>query len=79
VPQQQQTLYRMIPTLPRFRSTYEAKRLLQALRGLDIIGTDLVEVSPPFDSAGITALAGAQMMFEMLCLATESFAKRSKT
>jgi guanidinopropionase len=49
------------------------------LRGLDIIGTDLVEVSPPFDSAGITALAGAQMMFEMLCLATESFAKRSKT
>jgi guanidinopropionase len=60
-------------------TTYEAKRLLQGLRGLDIIGADLVEVSPPFDSAGITALAGAQMMFEMLCLATESFAKRSKT
>ena len=59
-------------------STYEAKRLLQGLRGLDIIGADLVEVSPPFDSAGITALAGAQMMFEMLCLAAESFAKRSK-
>ena len=59
-------------------TTYEAKRLLQGLRGLDIIGADLVEVSPPFDSAGITALAGAQLMFEMLCLATEAFAKRSK-
>jgi hypothetical protein len=46
-------------------TTYEAKRLLQGLRGFNVIGADLVEVSPPFDSAGITALAGAQMMFEM--------------
>jgi guanidinopropionase len=59
-------------------STYEAKRLLQGLRGLDIVGCDIVEVSPPFDSAGITALAGAQLMYEMLCLAAESFAKRTK-
>ena len=59
-------------------TSYEAKRLLQGLRGLDIVGADLVEVSPPFDSAGITALAGAQMMFEMLCLVTESFARRAK-
>jgi len=49
-------------------TSYEAKRLLQGLRGLNIIGADLVEVSPPFDSAGITALAGAQLMFELLCL-----------
>lgn len=53
-------------------TSYEAKRLLQGLRGLDIVGADLVEVSPPFDSAGITALAGAQMMFELLCLAAEN-------
>jgi agmatinase len=59
-------------------TSYEAKRLLQGLRGLDIIGADLVEVSPPFDSAGITALAGAQLMFEMLCLAAETFAARAK-
>ena len=58
-------------------TTYEAKRLMQGLRGLDVIGGDLVEVSPPFDSAGITALAGAQLMFEILCLAAESFAARS--
>ena len=59
-------------------TTSEAKRLLHGLRGLDIIGADVVEVSPPFDSAGITALAGAQLMFEILCLAAEAFAKRPK-
>ena len=40
-------------------TSYEAKRLLQGLRGLDIVGCDIVEVSPPFDWSGITALAGA--------------------
>jgi guanidinopropionase len=59
-------------------TSYEAKRLLQGLRGLDIVGCDIVEVSPPFDWSGITALAGAQMMYEMLCLTAEAFAKRSK-
>jgi guanidinopropionase len=57
-------------------TSYEAKRLLQGLRGLDIIGGDVVEISPPFDSAGITALAGAQVLFEILCLAAEAFARR---
>lgn len=59
-------------------TSYEAKRLLQGLRSLDFIGGDLVEVSPPFDSAGITALAGAQMLFEILCLNAEARAKRAK-
>jgi guanidinopropionase len=59
-------------------TSYEAKRLLQGFRGVDIIGGDVVEVSPPFDAAGITALAGAQLMFEILCLAAEAFARRPK-
>jgi guanidinopropionase len=59
-------------------TTYEAKRLLQGFRGLDIIGGDVVEVSPPFDSAGITALAGAQMLFEILCLSAEAFTLRAE-
>jgi guanidinopropionase len=59
-------------------TSYEAKRLLQGLRGTDIVGADVVEVSPPFDTGGITALAGAQLMFEMLCLAAEAFAQRAK-
>jgi agmatinase len=57
-------------------TSYEAKRLLHGLRGLDIVGADLVEVSPPFDSAGITALAGAQLMFELLCLVAENVKAR---
>jgi arginase family enzyme len=59
-------------------TSYEAKRLLQGLRGLDIIGGDVVEVSPPFDAAGLTALAGAQILFEILCLSAEAFARRKE-
>jgi arginase family enzyme len=59
-------------------TSYEAKRLLQGLHGTDIVGADVVEVSPPFDTGGVTALAGAQLIFEMLCLAAESFARRAK-
>lgn len=59
-------------------TSYEGMKLLHGLRGLDIVGGDVVEVSPPWDTGGITALAGAQMMFEILCLAAEAFAKRGK-
>ncbi len=50
----------------------EAIRLLRALRGLDIIGGDLVEVAPPFDTGTITACNGASILFEMLCLLAEA-------
>lgn len=53
-------------------STFEALQTLRGLRGLNIIGGDLVEVSPPYDTVGITALAGATIMFEILCLAADS-------
>jgi guanidinopropionase len=48
-------------------STREAQRMLRALAGANIIGADVVEVSPPFDPSGLTALTGATMMFELLC------------
>jgi guanidinopropionase len=54
----------------------EALRLLRALRGLDFIGGDLMEVSPPFDVGGITAFNGASILFEILCLLAEARAKR---
>src|SRR5262249_57198628 len=38
-------------------TSYEAKRLLQGLRGLDVVGGDVVEGSPPYDVAGIPAPA----------------------
>lgn len=50
----------------------EAMRILQGLGGLEIAGGDVVEVSPPYDSAGVTALVGAQILFEILCVAAQS-------
>ncbi len=46
----------------------EAQRLLYGLRGLNLIGGDVVEVAPPYDQTGNTALVGATMMFEIICL-----------
>jgi guanidinopropionase len=53
-------------------TTREAQRLLGGLRGLNLIGGDVVEVSPPFDPSGNTALVGATLMYEILCLLAES-------
>jgi agmatinase len=47
-------------------STHDALRLVRGLAGLDIVGMDVVEVSPPYDSAEITALAGASVAQELL-------------
>ena len=52
-------------------TTIEAQKLLRGLRGLNLIGGDVVEVSPPFDQSGNTALVGATIMFEILCLLAE--------
>ena len=49
-------------------TTLEAQRLLRGLRGLNLIGGDVVEVAPPYDQSGNTALVGATMMFEIICL-----------
>lgn len=49
-------------------STREAQQLVRLLDGLQIVGADVVEVAPPFDVSGITALAGATILFELLCV-----------
>ena len=54
----------------------QAQGLLRGLRGLDLIGGDVVEVSPPFDPSGITALAGVTMMFEILCVLADAVVQR---
>jgi guanidinopropionase len=54
----------------------EVNRLLRGLRNLDLVGADVVEVSPPFDPSGATALAAANIAFEILCLLAEAVAKR---
>ena len=53
-------------------TTVDALRLLRGLRGLNLVGGDVVEVAPPFDQTGNTALVGATLMFEILCLLAES-------
>ncbi len=57
-------------------TTREAQALLRGLRGLNLIGGDVVEVAPPFDAAGNTALVGATIMYEILCLLAEAVASR---
>ncbi|MGV6872167.1 agmatinase [Pseudochelatococcus sp. B33] len=49
-------------------TTREAQAMVRSLAGLDIIGADLVEVSPPLDPSGVTALTGATLLFELLCV-----------
>lgn len=49
-------------------TTREAQEMLRLLDGVNIVGADVVEVAPPFDIGGLTALVGATMMFELLCV-----------
>ena len=49
-------------------TTAQAMQLIRALRGLNVVGCDLVEVSPPYDPSGNTALVGANLLFELLCI-----------
>ena len=58
-------------------TTREAQAMLRLLRGLAIVGADVVEVSPPFDLGGMTALAGATVMFELLCVMADGRAQAS--
>lgn len=53
-------------------TTLEAQQLLRGLRGLNLIGGDVVEVAPPYDPSGNTALVGASIMFEILCLVADA-------
>jgi guanidinopropionase len=49
-------------------STREAQQMIRLLDGVAIVAADVVEVAPPFDVGGITALAGATVAFELLCV-----------
>lgn len=42
--------------------------IVRGLQGLNVVGADLVEVSPPYDPSGNTALLGANMLYELLCI-----------
>ena len=47
---------------------WQALEIIRGCRGLNLVGADLVEVSPPYDLSGNTALIGANLLYEMLCV-----------
>lgn len=49
-------------------TTIQALEIIRGMAGLSIVGADLVEVSPPYDQAGGTALIAANLLYEMLCV-----------
>jgi guanidinobutyrase len=49
-------------------TTPQALELIRSLKGLNIVGCDLVEVSPPYDTSGNTALTAANLLYEMMCV-----------
>lgn len=48
--------------------SWQAAAMLRDLAGINMIGGDIVEVSPPYDTTGATAIAGAHVAYELICL-----------
>jgi guanidinopropionase len=57
-------------------TTIQAQTLIRGLAGVNFIGGDLVEISPPFDQTGNTALVGATLLYEMACVIAPAVAVR---
>jgi len=49
-------------------SSFQILELVRTLVGQNIVGADLVEVSPPYDTGEITSLLAANLLYEMLCV-----------
>lgn len=49
-------------------ASWQAAACLRDLAGINLVGGDVVEVSPPYDPTGITAIAGAHVAYELICL-----------
>ncbi|MFT4041176.1 MAG: arginase family protein, partial [Thermomicrobiales bacterium] len=54
--------------VPGGLTSYQAQEILRNLAGVNVVGMDVVEVSPPFDHAEITALAGATVANDLIAL-----------
>ena len=49
-------------------TVHQGLEIVRGCRGLDLVGADLVEVAPAYDSSGNTSLVAANLLFEMLCV-----------
>lgn len=54
-------------------TSHQGLEIVRGTHGLNIIGADLVEVSPPYDTSGNTAVLGANILYEMLCAHASRF------
>ena len=54
--------------VPGGLTTYEVQQILRGLKIHNIVGADIVEISPPYDHSDITAMAGLDAMFEFLAM-----------
>ena len=57
-------------------NSFQAQQVIREMSGVDLIGADLVEVSPPFDPEGQTAWLGASLMFELMCVLADAVARQ---
>ncbi|MEE3114792.1 MAG: arginase family protein, partial [Actinomycetota bacterium] len=46
----------------------QALEVIRGCRGLDLVGCDVVEIAPIYDTSGMTSLVGANLLYEMLCV-----------
>ncbi|WP_282169047.1 agmatinase [Ruegeria atlantica] len=57
-------------------NSFQAQQVIRQMSGVNLIGADLVEVSPPFDPNGGTAWLGISLMFELLCVLAQAVDER---
>ncbi len=57
-------------------STRDAQLMIRGLQGLNLVGADVNEVSPPLDPNGNTAIIAVNLMFESLCVLADAVAGR---
>ena len=55
----------------------DCQMMVRQMVGVNVIGADLVEMSPPFDAGGTTAIHAANLLFEMLCVMAAAKSKSS--
>ena len=53
-------------------NSFQAQQVVRELTGLNLIGADLVEVSPPLDATGGTAWLAVSLMFELMCILSQT-------
>lgn len=60
-------------------TSIQALEIIRGLAGVNLVGCDLVEVSPPYDTSGATAVIAANLLYEMLCVLPDVLSSANKS